>query len=459
MEKITRLKRNTWLMLLVALFGLAALGVPAVRAADFRNQPQIIIGAGEVIDDDLFLTGETVEMNGTVNGDLFATGQRITINGEVNGNLFVSGSDITLNGVVNGSVFGAAAQITVQPKAAITGSASFGASAVDVQAGASIARSIYVGSYQLIFAGRVERNFYAGTSATVLAGEVGRDVYLAVSAPETNGATQNMMKSIMANNPSMPTIAFLNPGLDIREGAKVSGSFNYSSAVEQVPAFFKPEQGTQFKLVDDAGETLTPEALAAQKAQQARDQVWRTVYNAFGEFVALCLVGALLIWKFPALLTLWSDTVKQNMPRSAVWGLLSLLAFPFLLLAALIVLGVLAYLSGVLTAGNLNVLGIGLSGLAFIATVAGFTIWVLSKVVVAFWAGRLILQQLRPAVLTGKWGHYIALALGAFLFQLLTLIPLVNWVFVLIVIVLGTGAIVLYLRQISRSQPLAAVVG
>ena len=64
----------------------------------FRNQPQIIIGAGDVIDDDLFLTGETVEMNGTVNGDLFATGQRITINGEVNGNLFVSGSDITLNG-------------------------------------------------------------------------------------------------------------------------------------------------------------------------------------------------------------------------------------------------------------------------------------------------------------------------------------------------------------------------
>ncbi len=81
----------------VGIGTLAMLVFPAVLlqpdsalALEFRVGEDIVIGAGEVIDDDLYLLGETVTINGTVNGDILANGWKVVLNGEVGGSEFAA---------------------------------------------------------------------------------------------------------------------------------------------------------------------------------------------------------------------------------------------------------------------------------------------------------------------------------------------------------------------------------
>ena len=68
---------KSWIRVVLALtlLGLMVFGLTSsVWAADFRSGDVVVISADEVIDDDLFVSGERIEVNGTVTGDLFATG-------------------------------------------------------------------------------------------------------------------------------------------------------------------------------------------------------------------------------------------------------------------------------------------------------------------------------------------------------------------------------------------------
>ena len=68
--------------------------VPTAYAFDGRNGQTVTIGEDEVIDEDLYLSGETVIMNGTVNGDLVVFATNITINGSVSGDVQAAGKEI-----------------------------------------------------------------------------------------------------------------------------------------------------------------------------------------------------------------------------------------------------------------------------------------------------------------------------------------------------------------------------
>ena len=86
------MKRRLGLSLLIA-FIVALIGAPAAFAADFRTDTSISIGEDEVINDDLYLFGTTITVNGIVNGDVFAAGNSLTVNGTVNGNVFLMGQE------------------------------------------------------------------------------------------------------------------------------------------------------------------------------------------------------------------------------------------------------------------------------------------------------------------------------------------------------------------------------
>lgn len=94
------------LILLIPLFLVLTLGfgvTTTAKAVEFDEDGYV--GSDEVIDDDLFIGGDTVEINGTVNGDVFAVGSVIKVNGTVNGSLAIGGQSVQVNGVVDGSVY------------------------------------------------------------------------------------------------------------------------------------------------------------------------------------------------------------------------------------------------------------------------------------------------------------------------------------------------------------------
>ena len=87
--------------------------VPSAAAYDGRSSDTITIAADETINDDLYLSGNTVVMDGTVNGNLIVAGENVTVNGEVTGSVFAAGNSVTINGVVGRSVYAAGAVVTL----------------------------------------------------------------------------------------------------------------------------------------------------------------------------------------------------------------------------------------------------------------------------------------------------------------------------------------------------------
>ncbi len=102
---------------LVALLALAVVlaGVPGVAVAETRSGGSIVIGEGEVIDDDLQAFGGTVVIEGTVNGDVQAFAGTILVEGTVNGDLSTFGGTVVLaeGAVVAGNLAAAAGDVTI----------------------------------------------------------------------------------------------------------------------------------------------------------------------------------------------------------------------------------------------------------------------------------------------------------------------------------------------------------
>ena len=75
--------RGKVIFLILGLLVVAGLVAPSVHAADIRRGERVVIAADEVIDDDLVVSAQYIEINGTVTGDLVATGTIIVVEGRV----------------------------------------------------------------------------------------------------------------------------------------------------------------------------------------------------------------------------------------------------------------------------------------------------------------------------------------------------------------------------------------
>ena len=171
------MKRRLSLALMIA-FIVALIGAPAAFAADFRTDTSISIGDDEVINDDLYLFGTTITVNGIVNGDLFATGNSLTVNGVVNGNVFLVGQEVTVNGTVSQG-----ARITAN-NTTIAGSIGedlllLGNSA-SIHGGASIGRDLIATVSSLTLDGMVQRRFAGNAQTVTLNGSVGSNIDIGV---------------------------------------------------------------------------------------------------------------------------------------------------------------------------------------------------------------------------------------------------------------------------------------
>ena len=171
------MKRRLSLALMIA-FIVALIGAPAAFAADFRTDTSISIGDDEVINDDLYLFGTTITVNGIVNGDLFAAGNSLTVNGTVNGNVFLVGQEVTVNGTVSRG-----ARITAN-NATIAGSIGEDllllGNSTSIHGGATIGRDLIATVASLTLDGMVQRRFAGNAQTVTLNGSVGSNVDVGV---------------------------------------------------------------------------------------------------------------------------------------------------------------------------------------------------------------------------------------------------------------------------------------
>jgi len=416
-------KRRLRLLLALLTVGvLTAILTRPAHAAEFRSGDTAVVGTDEVIDDDLFISGQTVTVDGVVTGNLFAAGAIVTVNGTVEGSLFMAGRTLAANGTVNGSLFASSYSMSVGPEADTDGNLYFSGFSLTTEQGSQVGRGLYGGGYQMILNGEVANDVNVGVGALELNGIVGGDMRGNVGTPEDN-EPNFFMPSFEGD------VAVIAPGLRVGENAQVGGDV----AVDVV----QPEE-------------ITPVPFYSLANERTR---W-----VIGELIALLIVGFLLLWIRPRWLRRTSTVAQERWLPSLGIGLLAIIVAIILLPLAVGLIILLTIAGDWISLGQLttSILGLGLTGLVFATAVFLFLVGIVSKIIVAFLCGYLLVQ--RPADTAVSTWDFIALAVGIVIYILLRALPFgIGFIIGLIITLLGVGAFFLTLRRTPRPRTVTVV--
>lgn len=444
-------------LLLALLGGLAA----PVSAVVFDQDG--MIKADEVIDDDVFISAETVTVDGTVNGILFATGAKVIINGKINGDVFAAGSDVIIGekAVITGSLFLGGQMVMVNGKA--TGSMFAGASSIELGTKGEVGRNLFCGGFgtTLQKGSKVGRDALVGGYQAIANGEINRDLMLGAAAVEINGSvTRNVKADIGEVNPSediswmkymrwpgMPT-EILAPGLRVGSDAKIGGKLSYTSNIEQ-PVKIQPGGGISFQTpVPPLKETPKPPTLAQ------RLEPFNWFFDMLRNMATLLILGALGLWLAPKMFERTVDMARAQ-PLPATWkGLLTIVGGYVLIGLVGVLVLVVGLVFALLSLGGLSstIFGLGISGVAAAGTLFSLLIGYLSKLVVAVLIGQIIVNRLfrnlpKPQI----W----ALVIGVVIYGILRAIPVLGWLVGLAATLIGVGAMWLLFRAKQREADAA----
>ena len=434
------MNRKTRILNLLTLFVLALfILVPAASAYDGRGGESVVIGKDEVINDDLFVGGNTVTVDGTVNGDLITAGQTVTINGKVTGNVIAAGSSVTVNGEVGHDVFAAGAAVTIGSDARIGHNAYTAGASVESQGGSLIGGSLFIGAGQGLVSGQITKDLLAGAGRLRLESAVGRNAKIAVDASDTGFSPSTMY------GPNMPPMPNVQPGLTFGAEAHVAGSLEYVSPADG--------RGRQPCILRRSRIPCRPRMNSYRGNWRNEHSTSSYVFDALRRLVALLLVGLLIAWLAPRWITVPAEKLLSRPLPSLGVGLLGLVAAPLGWLVALGVVIVIAVIFGLLSLGGLTGLtllaGLPALGLAFVAIL--FMLSYLCQAIVAYLGGRWILSRIRP-----EWNSkiYAPLLIGLLILGLLFAVPVAGGILQFLTILAGLGAIALAVFQ-GRQAPQA----
>jgi hypothetical protein len=387
---------------LLSAFLLLALIVGVVGSVQAGGMVQADrVQTGSVIEKDVFLTGQNPTLDGTVNGDVFAFGSDVAIKGEINGSLFVVGNQVILDGDVAGSVYSLALSFNQTETS-------------------SIARSLYILAVDL---------------STQKGAAIGRDLWAVALSASLQGDTARDTKAVIG---LLQIYRILRDGFNRSILGMVPSNLHQqveSLAASSVRAVMHLHSQRSLARINSHVD-FSP-ALKIAQAKNISTAEW--LLQRLQALITFFLIGGLVLWWKPDYFQRWADTVRSRPLPSAGYGFVVLMngfLVPFLLLAIIVGVAVVFFFIK-LPAIGLIILGGGLSslGLAFTAFLVCATY--LSKAIVAYLAGYLILSLIGPGAVKRK---VLPLLLGLILYVLIVPIPFVGWVTGFLCTILGLGA-------------------
>lgn len=425
-------KAAIWVVL-SALVLLALVAAPSARAAEFIEGGDVVIGADEVIEDDLYVAAGNLVVDGTVLGDLVATGSTITVNGRVEGDVLAAGQSIRINGIVQDDVRAGGAVIELGENARIAGDAVLAGFSLNAFQGAQVGGDLVWGGGQALMAADVGDDLLAGTGALQLNGSVGGDAQVSVGGPEAQPSSFPMQFI-----PGMPAVPTVPSGLTFGPSAVIAGNLDYASTqAANVP----PEVV--------AGKVQFTQEVTQQAERRQTLSAVSFVLGRLRRFVGLLLIGLLLLWIARRPLKRAVETLEQQGLASLGWGLLALLV---ILAATAAIGGLTLLLVGLLRLFTMEALAttlafLGLLILGLLALAAAVAIVWLAPVAVSLWIGRSILRRLRPTAVDGRFGPFL---LGLVVYVLLSAIPWAGALVTLAAAVWGLGAWALAVKDLRH---------
>ena len=438
------MKQTHKILSLVALAALLALtSITPARAFDGRTGDRVVIGADEVVNDDLYVGAQEFVLDGTVNGDLVAFGQTVTINGTVDGDLMAASQTVVVNGEVTGAIRMAGSVLFVGEGASIGGDIVGAGYSLELQQGSAIGQDLIFAGGQILLAGDVARDVQVGTAAFELRGNIGGDVNADVADAEQGRGGMPPMVFMPQSSVQAPSVP---QGLTIDPSAKIEGNLAYTRSQDlTIPAGVVVGEVIRTAPQSNGG-TAAAEETTGQK-------VARWALGFVRNSITLILIGLVLLWLFPAFVRGLSAQLQAKPLPSLGWGVVAWAGFFFALLVVIFLTILGAILFGVLTLGQLTGTTIGLGLLTLLGLILGFVLVTtfVAKVVFGAALGKWTLSRLNSPLAEHRyWPMVLGVLITTAVIALLSfpLIPgffggLLNFA----VVLLGLGALWLWGRE------------
>src|SRR5918997_4326913 len=431
--------RRVLLFLIGLLVVLAVLLlVSPVWAVESRSGNEVVIGPNEVIEDDLYVTANEVVVEGTVEGDLIAFGNSIAVDGTVEGDLISAGQSVEIGGTVEDDARIAGQTLVLGEGGEVEDDLIAAGFSLENVPDSAVGGTLLYAGYQALLQGIVSEDVNAAANGLELGGEVGANVDAEVDGED--GGPPSFLFALQADVPAIES------GLTLTDSAVVGGNLTY-------------ESGTEARI--DPQAQIEGEVIGEERPAEAEEDTYTfadAVFDNLRSFVALLLVGLILIWIAPNWVRRRASTVLDRPLASLGWGVLGLVAFLALGVAILLATIVLAVILGLLTLGGLVALIVVLGLLAEVVLILAF--WIstnfLAQIIVSFLAGLLLVEAVSPGRGSGR---VLPLVVGLILYVILRAVPVLGPLVGLAVVLLGLGALLDWiwakLRRRRAASPLA----
>ncbi|MCJ7513501.1 MAG: hypothetical protein MUO23_11090, partial [Anaerolineales bacterium] len=289
------------------------------------------------------------------------------------------------------------------------------------------------GGGQALLAGEVGDDLLAGTAALAIQGAVGGDARLSVGGPDE---PRPFFPTQFA--PGMPAVPTVPSGLTFGSDASIAGNLEYTSTqAASVPAGVV------------GGQTLFTQGTNQQAERRETLSAVSYLLGRLRRFLALLLVGSLLLWLARRPLKRSVETLETQPLASLGWGLLAMVLILTAFVAVLALTILLAGIFGLFTLQALatTVVFLGMLVLAGLLLAAAVAIVWLAPIAVSVWIGRRILGKFRPSAAGGRFGPYV---LGLLVYVVVAGIPWIGPLVALAVAVWGLGAWALAVKDLRH---------
>lgn len=296
------IKRGSALAMMFASLGLVGAIVTPASAAEFRKGDTVEVKKEENIKGDVYLSGQSLHVDGTVDGDVYAFGQQVVVSGHITGDLIAFAQSARISGQVDGNIRSFTNNVTIS---------------------GTVDRNVMAFNelFVLDANGKIGRNLTLFTQTGTLDGKLGRD-FLA------------FFQQVTLSGPIGGSVSAKGASLSITGGAQIDGTTTF--------------EGDKPAVVSSDAKLASP--LTFKKLEHRSDSargggyyLWRLIWTA--AFVLLGLVLFSLLPKFAA------ETVDAAENLGASFGL-GVLVFPGVLIASVIacitVIGLLVGISSLL---------------------------------------------------------------------------------------------------------------
>lgn len=345
--------------------------------------------------------GPTVSIDSSVTEDQYLAGGNVTIRAQAAGDVTAAGGKILVDGQIGGDVTAAGGAIDllgrVLDDARLAGGMLTIGAKVDgdlVAAGGSVSvlRDSMISGRAWLGGGRVE-----------VLGRIGRELKAAGGEVLIDGVVDGDVHVV---------------GRQIRIGpaARIAGNLTYTSRREALIDSGARIDGMVKRL--PATKTMMPSFAVAAGVMGG---LW---------LVGLIVTGTALVLIFPAATTRLTQTIQQNSGQCALVGFALLAAVPVAALISLMMLVAVPF-------------GLALIALYLTALLAAYLTG-------ALWLGERALSWLGGGRSGRRWWRAGFLTITLILLALIGWVPILGWLIVLAIVVLGLGGLGLQLHRLAR---------